>query len=135
MKEVADTALGIARNAVRVAAAIFLLAFMVGDLFFPQYFCEEYVVYATDKATIRASLSEASAPASFPTATSATNEETLTPQLGPIEFDGDYCLHILHRSLFSVAETTSKRQPPGASPAPVPPSVEPNSLYHPPRSL
>jgi hypothetical protein len=135
MRAPAETVVETAWRALRVAAAVFMLGFMIGDLFFPQYFCEEYVVYETDGAAVMAAMSRTTSLVEPSSVTTRSDEETMTPQLGPVESGGDFCLHIVPPQLFSVADSTLKPLPPCAELALIPPSVDPKNLYHPPRSL
>ena len=122
--------------AVRAAAAVFLLCFMIGDLAFPQYFCEEYVVYSSTAAGVAQGASgtsasvarerQAGASASAGTLSSRASAQDLSSE--------DFCLHIVHRPVFLLASGDDRGQQ-HAAPGrflPVLPSLK--GLYHPPRT-
>ncbi len=132
-----EAVIEIAWRTLRVAAAVFMLGFMVGDLFFPQYFCEEYIVYPSGGlVTVASAASPAPDTVDASGAASASGDQVGAARLSPTEPGaGDYCLHIIHRPVFSAAAAELKRPPADTARALIPPSVDPNSLYHPPRSL
>lgn len=131
----ADTLLEIALRGLRVAAAVFMLVFMAGDLAFPQHFCEELVIYSTDGSRMAVAGSGALTQARLSVATYQSDVEFRTADIDPLGIDGDMCLHLLNPRVFAVAEPELKRDPARLATTYLAPSPDPTGLYHPPRSL
>jgi len=122
--------------AIRIAAAVYLLGFMCGDLVFPQYFCEEYFVYASCGGTdVRADSS-----ALPDTATSAVKPPSGAhmdaARLGPANpRSEDFCLHIIHPPVFAPAEDGPTWLPTDGPRTQFPPDTDLTTPYRPPRLL
>jgi hypothetical protein len=116
---------------IRLAAAIYLLSFMCGDLAFPRYFCEEYFVDESDDIAVTTTVT----PYRADDGDRSSPDRTAIAQIAAGDPGGDYCLHIVHRPVYVVvvSDVVDAQSVPCAALAPS--LTDLAALDHPPRAL